>query len=364
MLGHVDHIEQDILSIEAKTAVIAQDFCRQYDDYLIALRQAVRYQLGSLCHYLCTQIHPESFLKLKFTQRQDLLRHLQLIIQQADRQLNLDFLLHSDPANSPADASAATARGSSFRSSSTSDPNPTPSDSTAFNRRFELDNELISDELLIDELDYEDLDNYEDFVNEFAPPAEPRIELRLDQAPTLPEIARDTEDLRPETPAGQLHWQESLERSIVQVLRSLSQSTTQLLDDANILSSPLPDPGNDSSETTEIVNNPPNLVSLVMELKGRDKKRKPESRMQIVAIYLRLSDLEFQDTALMARRNSLRTTQQRLQSLAQDYKKRLRDRSIAQAEALWQASWPIVAPEPQPASQPASQPEPPIADSV
>jgi hypothetical protein len=361
MLGHVEHIEQDILSLEAKTTAIAQDFRGQYDDYLTALRQAVRYQLGSLCHYLCTQIHPESFLKLRFAQRQDLLSHLQLIIQQADRQLNLDSLLHTDPATSPNDVSAATDRDrSSFRSSTTPDSNPTPADPTAFNRQFELDNELISDELLIDELDYEDLDNYEDLVNEFAPPAEPRIELRLDQAPTLPEIARDTEDLRPETPAGQLHWQESLERNIVQVLRSLSQSTTQLLDDANILSSPLPDPSNDSAETTEIVNNPPNLVSLVMESKGRDKKRKPESRMQIVAIYLRLADLEFQDTALMTRRNSLRTTQQRLQSLAQDYKKRLRDRSIGQAEALWQASWPIAAPNP----QPASQPEPPIADSV
>jgi hypothetical protein len=339
MLGHVEHIEQDILAIEAKTTAIAQDFHTQYDDYLSALRQAVRYQLGSLCHYLCTQIHPESFLKLSFAQRQDLLRHLQSIIQQADRQLNLDSLTHADLTNSQSDVPAATGHG---RSSST--PDPKPPTTTAFNRRFELDNELIRDELLVDDLDYEDLDNYEDLVNEFAPPAEPRIELRLDQAPTLPETARDKEDLRPETPAGQLHWQESLERSIVQVLRSLSQSTTQLLDDANILSSPLPDPGNDSSETTEIVNNPPNLVSLVMESKGRDKKR-PESRMQIVAIYLRLSDLEFQDTALMARRNLLRTSQQRLQSLAQDYKKRLRDRSIGQAEALWQASWPIVAPD-------------------
>jgi hypothetical protein len=348
MLGHVEHIEQDILGIEAKTTAIAQDFQTQYDDYLTALRQAVRYQLGSLCHYLCTQIHPESFLKLSFAQRQDLLHHLQAIIQQADRQLHLDRLIQSDQTRRQADIAVA----SRDRSPSL-DSQPVPA-APDFSRGFDLDNERISDELLVDELDYEDLDNYEDLVNEFAPPAEPRIELRLDQAPTLPETARDTEDLRPETPAGQLHWQESLERSIVQVLRSLSQSTTQLLDDANILSSPLPDPGNDSSETTEIVNNPPNLVSLVMESKGRDKKRQPESRMQIVAIYLRLSDLEFQDTALMARRNLLRTSQQRLQSLAQDYKKRLRDRSIGQAEALWQASWPIVAPEsPDPPADPA-----------
>jgi hypothetical protein len=344
MLGHVEHIEQDILGIETKTIAIAEDFRSQYDDYLTALRQAVRYQLGSLCHYLCTQIYPESFLKLSFAQRQDLLRHLQAIIQQADRQLTLDQLLDSEPNHRPSDRSA---------SPPPFVPDPKPAHPPDFIHGFDLDNDLISDELLTDELDYEDLDNYEDLVNEFAPPAEPRIELRLDQAPTLPEIARDKEDLRPETPAGQLHWQESLERSIVQILRSLSQSTTQLLDDANILSSPLPDPGNESSETTEIVNNPPNLVSLVMESKGRDKKRKPESRMQIVAIYLRLSDLEFQDTALMARRNALRTTQQRLQSLTQDYKKRLRDRSIGQAEALWQASWPIVA---------VQQPEPPVAD--
>ncbi len=348
MLGHVEHIEQDILAIEAKTTAIAQDFHSQYEDYLVALRQAVRYQLGSLCHYLCTQIHPESFLKLSFAQRQDLLRHLQAIIQQADRQLTLDILVNSD--------SNSSLTGRSPVAPATPEPKPSPANATAFSRGFELDDDRISDELLSDELDYEDLDNYEDLVNEFAPPAEPRIELRLDQAPTLPETARNLEDLRPETPAGQLHWQESLERSIVQVLRSLSQSTTQLLDDANILSSPLPDSGNDSSETTDIVNNPPNLVSLVMESKGRDKKRKPESRMQIVAIYLRLSDLEFQDTALMARRNLLRTSQQRLQSLAQDYKKRLRDRSIGQAEALWQASWPIAAPE--------FPPQHPISDSI
>lgn len=332
MLGHVEHIEQDIAAIEAKTTAIAKDFSSQYEDYLTELRRAVRHQVGALCHYLCTQVHPESFLKLTFDQRRELLSQIQQLTQFADRQLTLPQLLapkdspdsRESESNRPQQATASVAN--QILDPKLSDPAP------------------IADDLLVDELDYEDLDDYEDLVNEFAPPAEPRIELRLDQVPTLPETARDFADLRLDTPAGQLHWQESLDHNIVQVLRSLSQSATKLLDDTNILSSPLPDvigSSNDPSETTEIVSNPPNLVSLVMESKGRDKARKPESRVQIVAIYLRLSDLEFQDTSLMARRNVLRGTQQHLQTLAQTYSKRLRDRSIAQAEALWQANWPI-----------------------
>jgi hypothetical protein len=60
---------------------------------------------------------------------------------------------------------------------------------------------------------------------------------------------------------------------------------------------------------------------------------------QLIAIQLRLSEIEFADTNVRTARNQVRQLESKLASLGREYHKRQRERTIAEAEAAWRASW-------------------------
>ncbi len=61
--------------------------------------------------------------------------------------------------------------------------------------------------------------------------------------------------------------------------------------------------------------------------------------MRIVAINLRLSEIEFADPALSASRSQIRNLLAKANKLHREYHKRQRERSVAEAEAAWRSSW-------------------------
>jgi hypothetical protein len=60
---------------------------------------------------------------------------------------------------------------------------------------------------------------------------------------------------------------------------------------------------------------------------------------QIMAIYLRLSEIEFADAILLSERKGIRSILVQLNKLGREYQKRQREIKIAEAEAAWRASW-------------------------
>ncbi|HEY9690766.1 MAG TPA: hypothetical protein V6D15_01005 [Oculatellaceae cyanobacterium] len=137
-------------------------------------------------------------------------------------------------------------------------------------------------------------------------------------------------------------WIEKLEEAIAQTLQQLSRSSNRLLQQSGILPSQLPEEvlevAAQAGASGENVLGQPNLLNLVMETQN---PQEPESAniTQILAIRLRLSEIEFADTAVMANRNQIRHLSSRLSTLRREYHKKQRERTIAEAEAAWRSSW-------------------------
>ncbi len=79
-------------------------------------------------------------------------------------------------------------------------------------------------------------------------------------------------------------------------------------------------------------------MSLVIEIENGQKSEE-SGLTQLMAINLRLVEIEFADTKLSSERKQIRNILVQLNKLGLEYQKKLRERSVAQAEAAWRASW-------------------------
>ncbi len=136
--------------------------------------------------------------------------------------------------------------------------------------------------------------------------------------------------------------QENLEKAIAQMIANLSRDTNRLLQETGILPRKLPEAilevAGKAEAAGEMMTGPPNLLNLLVEAENSEDSELP-SVTHIIAIHLRLSEIEFADSASMTGRNQIRSLLSRLSALRRDYHKKQRERTIANAEAAWRASW-------------------------
>jgi hypothetical protein len=132
---------------------------------------------------------------------------------------------------------------------------------------------------------------------------------------------------------------ETIETSMIEVLREGSRQINQQLQDRQIMRIKsldkllhMADQAQDSGRT---VTNPPHLLKALVD----PKELLEEDLEPVVAIYLQLSDLEFTDPELMSWRQKLRPLRQRLMQLQQVYTQKQEEQLTAEAIAAWRASW-------------------------
>jgi hypothetical protein len=282
----VKRIEQDIAALEQAVQAIAQAFRSTYADYLSTLGQAVRQQLVLASYRLCTQGYPERFLELSLQQRQKL--------QQALRQLGRQTQTQLIALLEPSDAAAIDPQPQLPEASSPEAEEPEPAEVAS---EFALDDEAS---------------NHEAF------------DLRFDQLVTPMLLER---------------WQAALEQSITDVLRSTSHAANRLLQQATILPNQLPEPileaAAKSGMVAEAASGMPNLLNLLVETEEQEESKVTH----IIAIRLRLSEIEFGDATLTNCRSKIRSLAARLNQLGRDYQKKQREHAIAEAESAWRSSW-------------------------
>lgn len=152
----------------------------------------------------------------------------------------------------------------------------------------------------------------------------------------------DSTQIYPAKPMDLVQWQQNLEQAIANTLKKVSRETNSLLQQAGILPSKLPPPvlevALDASEAAgETMASPPNLLKLVID---EHKEESQESTVtNIIAINMRLSEIEFADADSRAGRNQIKHLETKARSLFREYLKKQQERSIASAEAAWRASW-------------------------
>ncbi len=384
MVKSIQRIEQELAAIASQVDELKTTSCDRYRSYLQNLSQSVQRQLVTAAYQICTQAYPDEFLALSYTQRQTLQANLRDSGRQSESLL-LDLI--AEPALQPPQPSALPAQllsklplteeqlqlirekllqhrsetseseaGESETSESeTSEPEtgepsasqpPDPADSGST---------LIPPSTLA-AAEFEDV-----------PPAEPRQEIVLPPLPELeaapPELAvegdretdRDPSDTAREllpppeplpldNPERLADWFQQVEAGIEDVLRAVSSQANRRLRSAAILSQALPakllDAALRAEESGSAMGNSPNLLNLLVEAeRDGEGESKDTTAIQVTAVCLRLSEIEFADPSLMSERQQLRDLATKVGKLRKQYQKLQRERAIAAAEAAWRSSW-------------------------
>ena len=144
------------------------------------------------------------------------------------------------------------------------------------------------------------------------------------------------------TPERLLQWQESVEKGIVLIFRTLSKDANLLLQRSGILSQKVPEAVLEAASTAEAsaeaMAGPPNLLHIMIETEDEEDD---QSAMvtKLTALHLRLGEIEFADATVMSRRHQLRNLAGQLSSIRREYQKKLREKAIMQAESAWRSSW-------------------------
>ena len=329
MVRAVAQIEQEIAALDQTAAAVAQAFYDAYGQYLAALGQAVRQQLVLAAYYICTNSYPEQFMKLTLGQRQTLQQALRQLAQQAQSELVESLYPVSLPDSEPKLLSAQAEierRGG--------DPGLVDAPGSDSAETLAVASDLATDQFA----------TADPSANQSAAADIPAglAELRSDLPapdPARAQVGRDAES-EPVTPRDIAHWQSDLEDEILEVLQTISHATNQVLQQAKILPDHLPEPilevAAKADLSSETAAGPPNLLNLLIE-----SNEDPENAgiTQVVAVRLRLSEVEFGDPATAAQRSKLRHLLAQLSKLGREYQRRQKERSTAQAEAAWRAIW-------------------------
>ncbi|MFH7026103.1 MAG: hypothetical protein ACHBN1_12035 [Heteroscytonema crispum UTEX LB 1556] len=305
MARAIERIERDIAAMEQAISAIAQEIQSAYANYLTIFEQAVRQQLILASYHLCTQGYPENFLRMSLNQRQQLQQSLKSSGKQVLEQL-LAFIRRGGEGEMGREGEGERGReGEGERG-----------------RQGEVE-EVEEVEKVEKVEEVEKVEKVEE-INSSSPPSPP---------PPLPPSS---------SPVELMKWQQNLEEMMQHTLRMLSRDANLLLQKFGILPKKLPEPilemAAASEASSEIMPGPPNLLNLVIEIEN-EQDSEESSLTQIMAINLRLGEIEFADAALSSARKQIRNLLHQLNKLGREYQKKQRERSIAEAEAAWRASW-------------------------
>jgi len=296
MVRAVERIEQDLATIEEAIAVLATEFHSTYLQYLTLLGQAVRQQLIQASYKVCTQGYPQSFLALSFNERQKLQQAVRKLGSQAQEQL----LSHLQQPKILSETAAK-----------------------------DQPEEIVDQSSVNDEQAYgEPLPNL--------------FEMMLGLGASPEDFNNKTSKKVLSKPEQLVKWIEKLERAIGQTLQTISRQTNRLLQKNRIipekLLSSVLEATSQGDPSLGSTTHSANLLNLLMDSESEDDSDNSKIT-RILAISLRLLEIEFADPALSAARNQIRKLSARLSTLQREAQKNQQELAVAKAEAAWRSSW-------------------------
>ncbi|MEM9923257.1 MAG: hypothetical protein AAF915_05800 [Cyanobacteria bacterium P01_D01_bin.50] len=347
MARPIERIEQDIVELEKAIGAIAQQLKNAYSSYLDILGQAVGQQLILASYHLCTQGYPENFLKLSLNQRQKFqqaIRHLAKVTAKDMQALINDRELEETEEDLVEETEEETEE----------ELDTEDEDLSETFQNLELEDEDL--EQIVEKLELDDVVQEAQTFSQTADSSSVPQNIKIPYLPSPSaqspvQSPKDTASkdwknwFNPNTsnPMELAAWQKNLERAIAYILKSLSRDGNRLLQKASILPPKLPESILEtavasSEASTEVMPGVPNLITLVVGIEG-EQELEAESLTQIMALNLRLIEIEFADIKLSSERKQIRNILNHLGKLGREYQKKQRERSIANAEAAWRSSW-------------------------
>ncbi len=314
MVRIVERIEQEIKTLEDTVTAIAQEFHQAYFQYLTAFGQAVRQQLVLASYHLCTQGYPERFLSISFSGKQELQKAIRQLARQAENQL-LKLL-----------------------KSSTDELEELSNETHETGELGQLEEKLKNQEV-VETIKSDNSDS-------------PVLNLPGSEIANLLLNKQEKKILLAEvrSPVDLAQWQEDLENGINQIIKTTSRRTNRALQQNGILPKKLPgqilEAAVKAESNGEAMPGPPNLLNLIIEAENIED---PDQMMgstnfangtiYIMAIHLRLSEIEFADPTVATWRSQIRNLSLKLHRIGREYQKKEKELAIAKAEAAWRATW-------------------------
>lgn len=301
MVRAIQQIETDLKALEQKVSAIAQQIEEAYEDYIQLLGETLQNQLTFSVYQICTQEYPEAFLKLSLSQQQALQKQIRDLGQkaQANFQLGGEILQQVEWNDEQATALEEML--------SEEEDNPETSDQKDSNSNFNLE--------------------------------------------TLQALLQSGQSPSDEnSPENVKVWCYLQAEAITMILENVSSQANTVLQQAGVLPQELPKEMIDAAIQSEgagtISNRAPGVLHLMLELERKDQQDQSHSSddeenevMQLSIVRLRVGELEFSAPNLNTKRRTLRTLEQQLQQLDEQYRKLNKERAIAQAELAWRSSW-------------------------
>ncbi|YAI82825.1 MAG: hypothetical protein ACQJCO_04535 [cyanobacterium endosymbiont of Rhopalodia sterrenbergii] len=283
MPKYLQQIRHDLTVFEEKTKELALELNRLYTNYLESLSQSVQQQLILACYHICTQIYPEQFLKLSFSQREKLQNNLRQLCQGIQDQLLFDSELPSSVLQ------AAVKEETVFQLS-------------------ELEKPLSK------------IDNSE--------------------------VDTKSQVLKIENPEELVNWCKMIEQRINDTLEDLSKKANNYLQQAQIIPTNLPPQLLEmtfKAEEGELsAGRTPNIINLLVETNREKKEQGEESESEITrfsAIQLQLSEIVFANATLSLKRKEIRKFLEKLKKIHQGYRQAQQEYAKVEAETAWRSSW-------------------------
>ncbi|WP_373480563.1 hypothetical protein [Geminocystis sp.] len=295
MSKSIKKLRDDLIILNTKIQDLATNLQGFYQKYFENLTPIVNNQLILATYQICTQKYPDSFLSLSYQQR----INLQTKIKKLDQIFITDLLnnLHL----------------------------------------IEVPNNIIIKDFYKNIINFfsslQGIENEEilreDSIKE--------ISSLKDENKSNEEDLLISNDLSPE---NLIKFQLNIEESIEDSLTKISHRTNKYLQEAGILPNNIPNKilemALEAEENTSIFSGAPNLLSLLIE---KEDKSESLDITPIVAICLRLIDIEFNNSTLNLIRQKITDVMKNLESLDSEFQKKNQQYSILQAEFAWRSSW-------------------------
>jgi hypothetical protein len=149
------------------------------------------------------------------------------------------------------------------------------------------------------------------------------------------------------TPTSLVTWQQNLEAELSHSLKEISYKVNLLLQQAQIMPSNIPKPILEASAEAdrqgESNANIPNLLSVLIEQEHHEDPQLDRDDfsqiVQIHSLYLRLTEVEFSDVAVLSLRKNISQLINKINSLRREYLQKQQELQIAEAESAWRNSW-------------------------
>lgn len=301
-------LRQQLAQIAQESQDLGGVFLQNYDTYLQRLRQVVPQQLMVAVYHLCTQVYPEAFLKLSFSQRQRLQEEMRRLGQQIPE--TLEALIPWQ------DAQTEAAQRHLFEQLMQKLPHPME------------DQESEGEE----------------------PPREATDRGMTDREVTMEifeslwqrrSVAKNQDSAVTGDPEELSRWGRHLERQFRRLLGALSRRGNHVLQDSQLIAqdrlAKFMEAMVEAEAPGAAVSGPPNLLTLLVD-EGEEEEEEGDT-IEVTALYLRLGELEFIDAALAQIRHQLQGHWQTWKGLQRRHQQLKKELTIAEAESAWRASW-------------------------